>query len=951
MSELVPSYYKKVVGVDIISGGFDFTSPPEVTFVGGHQNGGSQFSTATGVAIIENGEVVAVEITNEGWDYISAPNVVFTGGGGSGVEALARVVPVDGVYSGFKNSLQHLIASQLPAYINKEYPQFVLFLQKYYEFLEQNNQANNILLKAQDFSDIDKTLDIFLPSFRSQYLKYFPTESRIDEKLLIKFIRQFYEAKGSQASIEFLFRALFDEAIEVFYPKERILRASDGKWIIEYVARATPRPGISLFDIAGKVVTIQYYETFGSITQIRNLDAIVADVKKIAYTNPAIFEMTFQTDISSIYIPGAGGIANSLVNDSVSIGGRVLGDLESISIAEVGYGYKAAPSVIIRSFSGSGATARAYLTDTDTLDYIAVVDRGQNYGASNNDPVNLFFDTTSDDISTYPYVGDQTYRFNAETASAVTEIYIDDTDRRGNAITSWLSDKSNDTIANGNTGYITVYNDLEDKIILYRVTGAWTDETALNNWWKIPVEMVWSMIPDDGVFNMGERVSISYYETLVSPAIELDTQPISTHIHLKGNPTVIYGDILRILSTVSVTDNAQLAPGETDYGFNENEVYQIDEQDEIGAYVEGTYFLENYTFIGIDNKAAVKVVRVSPEGLPTKLEILFSGYGFQADEFTVTITSKNGSTVDLRFTTGAQYTTSGRFKDSKGFLSDANVLQDNEYYQPYSYVIRSKIVSREWMETLKKTVHPAGMAVFSELLINEAVAYPKITAAKSSQVVTYKFLEDSITFDETVQFGFGLSAEESVLATESLATNFGKTTSDSVATADISTIDTTKVVGDAITITDDTLATQIDKVFTDSVTLTDDLLIGYIVDYDDVVTSTETLDISLSKVFADSSSITDTTSIGFSTTFSEALTTTDDSVTNITKPVTDDVYAGSVLVDMGELGQVLVPDEQITLSIAKVLSDPTTPSDAGVININDYWGDFASEYVGGEYSI
>lgn len=936
MAEMVPSIYKQVVDVEIISGGSDYTTAPIVTFTGGKNIVGSAFSTATGIAVIENGEVVAVEITNPGWDYSFPPDIVFSDGPGRGAIARAVVAPIDGVYSGFKNSLQHLITSQIPAYIVSQYPQFVLFLEKYYEFLETNNQAHSILLNSSNFADIDQTLDIFLPSFKSQYLKNFPEQTRIDEKLLVKFIRQFYEAKGSSASIEFLFRALFDETIEIYYPKENILRASDGKWIIEYVARATPRPGMSLFDIAGKIVTLQYYETTGSITQIKSMDAIVADVKKLAYTNPAIFEMTFQTNISSLYIPGAGGFISASVNDTETTGGRKIGDLNEISVVEVGYGYKAAPIVRINSFGGSGATARAYITSEGAIDYVNITNRGENYGASNTDPRDFLFDANSAPILGSPVV-DSTYRFNSDVASEVTEIYINDTNRRGEAITDWLDQKNNNNIDNGNTGYITVYNDLQDKIILYRVTGAWTEDIVNSNCWIIPVEMVWSMIPEDAVFVSGEKVSISYYETLIAPAVELDTFPISTHIHLKGDPSIIFGDILRILSTVTVTDTASLAPGETSYGFQENEVYQIDEQDTIGAYVEGNYFAGNYTFVGIDNKAAIKILRVNLQGLPTLVEILFSGYGFQADRFTTTIVSKNGSSVDLEFTTGAQYTTSGRFKDSKGFLSDANVLQDNEFYQPYSYVIRSKVVSREWMDILKKTVHPAGMAVFSELLITETVPYPKITAAKTSELATYKFLDDHITVLEEFQFGTNLVKQDSVLLSDSTTTTFSKVTTDSATLSDSSVLSTTKVVSDSFEITDDTFATEINKVFTDSVVLTDDLLVGFIVGYDDLVTSTETLDFSLNKVLSDSTTLTDSTSLGFSTTISEAVTAEDTGTTvNITKSISE---------------TVTTIDDPILTVVNKALSDPAIPVDAGVININDYWGDFASEYVGGEYSI
>ncbi|HEY7427555.1 MAG TPA: hypothetical protein VH682_25210 [Gemmataceae bacterium] len=61
----------QVTGVQITSGGVNYTTPPTVTFSGGGTN-------ATGTAIIQNGVVIGVTITNPGSGYLS---VNITGGG------------------------------------------------------------------------------------------------------------------------------------------------------------------------------------------------------------------------------------------------------------------------------------------------------------------------------------------------------------------------------------------------------------------------------------------------------------------------------------------------------------------------------------------------------------------------------------------------------------------------------------------------------------------------------------------------------------------------------------------------------------------------------------------------------------------------------------------------------------------------------------------------------
>ena len=54
----------------------------------------------------------------------------------------------------------------------------------------------------------------------------------------------------------------------------------------------------------------------------------------------------------------------------------------------------------------------------------------------------------------------------------------------------------------------------------------------------------------------------------------------------------------------------------------------------------------------------------------------------------------------------------GRYTDTKGFLSWNNKLQDNYFYQEYSYVIKATELVDSYREVLKKLVHPAGTKFF-----------------------------------------------------------------------------------------------------------------------------------------------------------------------------------------------------------------------------------------------
>ena len=51
-----------------------------------------------------------------------------------------------------------------------------------------------------------------------------------DKRLLAKHINNIYLTKGSMASYDFLFRVLYNEDIEVSYPRDNMIKPSDSKW-------------------------------------------------------------------------------------------------------------------------------------------------------------------------------------------------------------------------------------------------------------------------------------------------------------------------------------------------------------------------------------------------------------------------------------------------------------------------------------------------------------------------------------------------------------------------------------------------------------------------------------------------------------------------------------------------------------------------------------------------
>ena len=641
---LIPPSKKVVTGFTIISGGNNYVSPT-IDIDGGGGIGASVEATVVG------GKITALNIINQGSGFTTPPTVDITDSTGTGatIEAIIGDPP-------YKNKLEFLIQEQLPEFVQNEYTGFVTFLEGYYRFLDQSGQVNNFLLSAKDYSDVDTTLEAFIEQFRSQYAVDIPKNVLVNQRRLVKLIRDFYESKGAEDSIELLFKILYDETVEFFYPSTHILKASDGVWIEDVIIRIIEGDDdVDPFTLQGKICNLVYYENTGVQIFPKTIVTTVTGVKKLAYTLPAIYELNVSLPKNSpLKVPGAGAVATLNITSGV---------ITSVTVVSGGSGFYAAPEITLTGTNGSGAVLRANIVngEVDTI-----------------------------------------------------------------------------TVIQGGSGYIE--NDDENE--------------------EESIEVVFS------------------------------TDSIRTHIHLPSDPNTIYGYVIRQLSTVEVI-SCDGDGVDDDCGFRVGQIYQIDEQSVIGQYVidppmsavtdtlidtidanpleYGTYDAERfadgindpffnigdeYIRVNRDNRASIRISSIDESGCVTAVTIFNTGFEFEQEQFQTTIISPNGCEAVLAFTTGAVLVKAGRFKDSRGMLSNINKLQDNYYYQNYSYVIKSGVTSNTWLPIINKTVHPAGMAVFGELLITQTIDMVDYIGVLEILVLNEFFGDITVINDQTRSVDF-----------------------------------------------------------------------------------------------------------------------------------------------------------------------------------------------------
>ena len=117
-----------------------------------------------------------------------------------------------------------------------------------------------------------------------------------------------------------------------------------------------------------------------------------------------------------------------------------------------------------------------------------------------------------------------------------------------------------------------------------------------------------------------------------------------------------------------------------------------------------------------DNTRQILTIKITT-GTYTKGEIFTRG---SATNYAV-ISEISQST--LSSTIGTVGSTAGAFNNDKGKIGESLMkIQDSYYYQDFSYVVRVGAAIKDWRAEIKKSVHPAGFAMFGEVSITNQVS-------------------------------------------------------------------------------------------------------------------------------------------------------------------------------------------------------------------------------------
>jgi hypothetical protein len=100
----------------------------------------------------------------------------------------------------------------------------------------------------------------------------------------------------------------------------------------------------------------------------------------------------------------------------------------------------------------------------------------------------------------------------------------------------------------------------------------------------------------------------------------------------------------------------------------------------------------------------------------------FQSYGYDYPNYFIGIlTPDSGDLFSGIFRSTPVARSEATYTDIKGHLSNDIKLQDGDFYQDFSYVIKSDKQIGEFQDVLYRTAHPAGMKVFGQLLAGTTI--------------------------------------------------------------------------------------------------------------------------------------------------------------------------------------------------------------------------------------
>ena len=152
---------------------------------------------------------------------------------------------------------------------------------------------------------------------------------------------------------------------------------------------------------------------------------------------------------------------------------------------------------------------------------------------------------------------------------------------------------------------------------------------------------------------------------------------------------------------------------------------------ETGATANVLFAYDDPDTLPIGLNADIEANVVTANGVVTSVELIDSGYGYEDGAAVSLVSSNSEFIVTGTARVNQQGVAAGRWQTRHSFPSDVSIVQDSNYWQEYSYVIRTGVSLDKYADIVKDILHVAGTKLFGEVLLVQDTSALTLDAANS----------------------------------------------------------------------------------------------------------------------------------------------------------------------------------------------------------------------------
>ena len=506
-----------------------------------------------------------------------------------------------------------------------------------------------------NYTNVDATLYDFLDRFRDSFLEGIidNVDAGVDKRKLIKNIRDLYLAKGTKKGHELFFRFLLNEEPRISYPTENMLRVSDGKWTTRKIMRINLVTGI-VSELIGQSITGRTSGATGIVVSTVSF--------REAETNIVELELDEET-FSGTFQQGETIIGVSTVTDQ-DVSFTPYSIVTGSTTTNSGSYYTADEGINLSSGGSNTAIGKVQTVSRGVVDEIIIDDAGQNYAVGDT----LVLDNSNTD--------------GVSAAAAVAVVGGGITPESGSLSAYGMTATDHITLEETSQPF---YQDNYDGTKIVLETGTFANLSVASE--------------------AGEITDVR----MVARGAGYSKLPVITGV------TTANGSGAKLLASsnsgIGGVDSFEF----TNFGFNYNSAPTIIPfrhailKDISGTFAAGNALTSHSgTITAFDSARQLISINTT-----ANLQV---GNTIAVGSTSGTIS--NISIASATATVGTVGSTSGEFFGADGRISaDIIRVQDSNFYQDYSYVVKVGQSINEWRDAIKSTVHPAGWNVFGEVEI------------------------------------------------------------------------------------------------------------------------------------------------------------------------------------------------------------------------------------------